>query len=41
MNTPFKGEIAWLPDFIGEELTKQANELLTKAAEAKKAAEKL
>ena len=23
MNTPFKGEIAWLPDFIGEELTKQ------------------
>ena len=23
MNTPFKGEIAWLPDFIGEELMNQ------------------
>ena len=23
MNTPFKGEIAWMPDFIGEELMKQ------------------
>ena len=23
MNTPFKGQIDWLPDFIGEELMKQ------------------
>ena len=23
MNTPFKGEIAWMPDFIGEELMNQ------------------
>ena len=23
MNTPFKGKIAWLPDFIGEELMNQ------------------
>ena len=23
MNTPFKGQIDWLPDFIGEELMNQ------------------